>query len=159
MNIPFVDISSATIDPEAIQLVNEKLAKKYLLIPLYFEGKMLIVAMADPLNLNAIDDVRFSAGLQVRPCVATSSDIAEAIEELSRVVYLTKEDKGLTGVCPSCLQPIMVDSEVCPHCERFITGTCPSCGKARQADWIICPFCATMFEPPKKPLLKDQAVS
>ena len=80
-------------------------------------------------------------------------------EELSRVVYLTKEDKGLTGVCPSCLQPIMVDSQVCPHCERFITGTCPSCGKARQADWIICPFCATMFEPPKKPLLKDQAVS
>ncbi len=79
MNIPFVDISSATIDPEAIQLVNEKLAKKYLLIPLYFEGKMLVVAMADPLNLNAIDDVSFSTGLQVRPCVATSSDIAEAI--------------------------------------------------------------------------------
>jgi type IV pilus assembly protein PilB len=80
-------------------------------------------------------------------------------EELSRVVYLTKEDKGLTGVCPWCLQPIMVDSQVCPHCERFIAGTCPSCGKARQADWIICPFCATLFEPPKKPLLQDQAVS
>jgi type IV pilus assembly protein PilB len=80
-------------------------------------------------------------------------------EELSRVVYLTKEDKGLTGVCPWCLQPMMVDSQVCPHCERFIAGTCPSCGKARQADWIICPFCATMFEPPKKPLLQDQAVS
>lgn len=79
MNIPFVDLSSAAIDPEAIKLVNEKLAKKYLLIPLYFEGKALVVAMSDPLNLNAIDDVSFSAGLQVKPCVATPSDIAEAI--------------------------------------------------------------------------------
>jgi type IV pilus assembly protein PilB len=79
LNIPFVDISSTTIDPEAIESVNERLAKKYLLVPLYFEGKILVVAMADPLNLNAIDDVSFSAGLQVRPCVATPSDIGEAI--------------------------------------------------------------------------------
>jgi len=79
LNIPFMDISSAIIDPEAIKLVSEKLAKKYLVIPLYFEGKVLVVAMADPLNLNAIDDVSFSTGLQVRPCVATASDIAEAI--------------------------------------------------------------------------------
>lgn len=79
LNIPFVDISAATIDPEAIKLINEKLAKKYLLIPLYFEGKILVVAMADPLNLNAIGDVGFSAGLKIQPCVATPSDIANAI--------------------------------------------------------------------------------
>jgi len=79
LNIPFIDIPSCTIDPEAIKLVNERLAKKYLLVPLYFEGKILAVAMADPLNLNAIDDVRFSAGLQLRPFVATPSNIAEAI--------------------------------------------------------------------------------
>jgi hypothetical protein len=80
-------------------------------------------------------------------------------EELNRVVYLAKEDKGLTGVCPSCLQPIVVESEVCPHCEHFITETCPSCGKARQFDWIICPFCATILEAPKKPLLKSESLS
>ena len=79
LNIPFIDIASTDIDPEAINLVNEKLARKYLLLPLYFEGKILDVAMADPLNLNAVDDVRFAAGLQVRPFVATPSSIAEAI--------------------------------------------------------------------------------
>jgi type IV pilus assembly protein PilB len=79
LNIPFVDLSAVAIDPEAIKLVSEKLAKKYLLVPLYFEGKCLVVAMSDPLNLNAIDDVSFSAGLQVKPCVATPTDIAEAI--------------------------------------------------------------------------------
>lgn len=79
LNIPFVDLSAVAIDPEAIKLVSEKLARKYLLLPLYFEGKSLVVAMSDPLNLNAIDDVRFSTGLQIRPCVATPTDIAEAI--------------------------------------------------------------------------------
>lgn len=79
LNIPFIDIPSATIVPEAISLVNEKLAKKYLLIPIGFEGKTLVVAMSDPLNLNAIDDVKFAAGLQVRPNVANPTDIAEAI--------------------------------------------------------------------------------
>ncbi len=79
LNIPYVDITSTIIDPEAINAVNERLAKKYLLIPLYFEGKTLVVAMSDPLNLNAIDDVRFSTGLQLRPFVATPSSIGEAI--------------------------------------------------------------------------------
>lgn len=79
LNIPFVDLSAVVIDPEAIKLVSEKLARKYLLVPLYFEGKSLVVAMSDPLNLNAIDDVSFSAGLPVKPCVATPTDIAETI--------------------------------------------------------------------------------
>ncbi|MGQ9696192.1 MAG: ATPase, T2SS/T4P/T4SS family [Thermodesulfobacteriota bacterium] len=79
LSIPFVDLSAVAIDPEAIKLVSEKLARKYLLIPLFLDSKALVVAMSDPLNLNAIDDVSFSAGLQVKPCVATTTDIAEAI--------------------------------------------------------------------------------
>lgn len=79
LSIPFVDLSAVAIDPEAIKLVSEKLARKYLLIPLFLDSKALVVAMSDPLNLNAIDDVSFSAGLQVKPCVATPTDIAEAI--------------------------------------------------------------------------------
>ncbi len=79
LNIPFVDLSAVAIDPEAIKLVSEKLARKYLLVPLYFERKALVVAMSDPLNLNAVDDVSFSAGLPVKPCVATPTDIADAI--------------------------------------------------------------------------------
>jgi type IV pilus assembly protein PilB len=75
-------------------------------------------------------------------------------EELNRVVYLAKEDKGLADVCPSCLQPITDNSEKCPHCERLIKKICLSCGKARQPEWVICPFCATIFEGPIKPSLQ-----
>ena len=83
------------------------------------------------------------------------------LEELNRVVYLAKEDKELTGVCPSCLQPIMENGDVCPHCDHLIKKNCPSCGKARQPEWIICPFCAALFEVPKNPALsvKVPAVS
>ncbi|MBI1912806.1 MAG: Flp pilus assembly complex ATPase component TadA [Deltaproteobacteria bacterium] len=79
LNMPFVDIASESVDPEVTTLVNEKLAKKYLLMPLYKEGRVLKIAMTDPLNLNAIDDIRFSTELDIEPCVATISDVTTAI--------------------------------------------------------------------------------
>lgn len=100
LNIPFVDIASASVDPEAIKLVNEKLAKKYLLVPLYQEKKILKVAMADPLNLSAIDDVRFSVGMEILPCVATLTDVTSAIsryyhlnEPIEELIVDLKKDK------------------------------------------------------------------
>lgn len=100
LGIPFVDIASATVDPEAVKLVNEKLARKYLFVPLYQDRKILRVAMADPLNLNAIDDVRFSVGMEVQPCVATLSDVTAAIgryyhlnEPIEELMVDLKRDK------------------------------------------------------------------
>ena len=78
LNIPYVEIETS-IDLEALKLVPESICKKYLVIPLYRDGKLLHIAMADPLNLNAIDDLRFSTGLDVKPLVATTADVATAI--------------------------------------------------------------------------------
>ena len=77
--IPFIDISKTQVDPEAVGLVPERLAKKYLLMPLIQEHRVLKVAMADPLNLHAIDDLRFSTDMEVQPMVATLSDVEAAI--------------------------------------------------------------------------------
>jgi type IV pilus assembly protein PilB len=79
LNIPFVDISSYPVDSNAVNLINEKLAQKYHVLPLCRNHDVLKLAMADPLDLNAINDVRFSTGLQPQPCVATPSDIADAM--------------------------------------------------------------------------------
>lgn len=92
LNIHFHDLSTATVDPEAVYQINERLAKKHLLIPLFQEGKTLHIAMADPLNLNAIDDVRFSTGLDVQPCVATLSEVTAAI---NRYYHLTEPIEAL----------------------------------------------------------------
>ena len=78
LNIPYVEIESS-IDLEALKLVPESICKKYLLIPLFRDGKLLHVAMSDPLNLNAIDDLRFSTGLDVKPLVSTLAEVATAI--------------------------------------------------------------------------------
>ena len=79
LKIEFVDLSSTAVDPEAIKLVNENLAKKYLAIPMEINKKILKVAMADPLNLNAIDDLRFATGMEIKPCAATHLEVTSAI--------------------------------------------------------------------------------
>lgn len=79
LGIPFIDISKTQVDPEAVGLVPERLAKKYLLMPLVQEHRVLTVAMADPLNLHAIDDVRFSTEMEILPMAATLSDVEAAI--------------------------------------------------------------------------------
>ena len=79
LGIPFVDISKAQVDPEAVGLVPERLAKQHVLMPLTHEHRVLRVAMADPLNLRAIDDLRFSTEMEIQPSVATLSDIDAAI--------------------------------------------------------------------------------
>ncbi|MBW7957491.1 MAG: Flp pilus assembly complex ATPase component TadA [Deltaproteobacteria bacterium] len=87
VGIPFMDMASTTVDPESLKLVSEKLARKYLLVPLYHDKKVLRIAMADPLNLNAIDDLRFSTGMEIQPFIATLSDINAAI---SRYYHLNE---------------------------------------------------------------------
>jgi len=100
LSIPFVDMSSTTVDPEALALINERLAKKYLLLPLYQDRRVLTVAMSDPLNLDAIDDLRFSTGLDIKPCVGALSDIVQAInrnyhinEPIEELMVDMKRDK------------------------------------------------------------------
>ncbi len=80
LKIPFVDISSTDVEPEAVELLEEKLAKKFLVLPISVRKKVLKLAMADPLNLDAIDDIRFSTGLQIQPCVSTVKSITGAIQ-------------------------------------------------------------------------------
>jgi len=81
LNIPFLDIHTAVIEPEAIKLVPEKLARKHIIIPLYIEKKNVIkIAMADPLNMEALDDIRFATNYQSSPMVATATDIVKAIK-------------------------------------------------------------------------------
>lgn len=132
LGIPFVDLSNTQIDPVTLGLVPEKLARKYLLMPLVHEHKIMKVAMADPLNLHAMDDVRFYTGMDIQPSVSTVTDVHKAInthyhlnepiEELigdlkkDRVVELVHEaeaDRDITEhVKKSAAPPIikMVDS-------------------------------------------------
>jgi type IV pilus assembly protein PilB len=81
LKIPRVPLASFASDPEALRAVSEELARKYLCLPLKVEGKFLMLAMAIPADYNALQDVQFTSGLNVRPAVASRTEIGDGIEQ------------------------------------------------------------------------------
>jgi type IV pilus assembly protein PilB len=79
--IPFIDLSCAAIEPEAIQLVPERTARKHTLLPISIDQRDLQVAIADPLSFEALEDVAFASGCTVRPLIATATDIRRAADK------------------------------------------------------------------------------
>src|SRR5581483_11853599 len=69
--IPSITLSQLDIDPDVLRLVPPQLAKKYEVLPVKREGNTLTLAMADPTNVFALDDVAFMTNLAVLPVVAS----------------------------------------------------------------------------------------
>jgi type IV pilus assembly protein PilB len=79
IGLKFVDLSEYQIDPAAASLIPEQVARRYRAMPIGFEDSMLVVAMSDPANVFALDDIRTITGKQVKPVVATTGDVEQAI--------------------------------------------------------------------------------
>jgi len=80
-DIPRVDLKNYLIDSKVIDLVPEKLARKYQLVPILKIGRDLTCAMVDPLNVFALDEIRAKTGLTIEPVVATETEIKKALDE------------------------------------------------------------------------------
>ncbi len=99
--IPYIDLDSQTIAPEVIRLIHPGIVQKHLVIPVAQVGTTLTVAMADPTNVFAVDDIKFMTGLKVEPLVATESAIRRAIDryyessETLQNVMASIEDAGM----------------------------------------------------------------
>jgi len=79
IGIRYVDLNNYPIDPGAATLVDAGLARRYMVIPIDYEDSKLMVAMADPTNVFALDDLRIMTGMEILPVVTTKDDIAAAI--------------------------------------------------------------------------------
>lgn len=77
--VPYFDFAAHEIDPEVLRLVDKSIAGKHLAIPVQRAGSKLIVAMADPNNMLAIDDLKFHTGLNIDAVVSLESAIEQAI--------------------------------------------------------------------------------
>ena len=75
-----VDLTETGCDKKAIKMVSQKICDKYDLAPFGFEGSKIKVALADPLNIFAIDDISISTGLEVQPYIATRREIRRFVE-------------------------------------------------------------------------------
>ncbi|MEW5734039.1 MAG: GspE/PulE family protein [Thermodesulfobacteriota bacterium] len=80
LNVPCVDPNKLAIPPEILSCVPTGLAYKLKAIPLKKSGNKLVVAMEDPTDFNAEDDLRFAAGLNIQPVLASGPDIRKALE-------------------------------------------------------------------------------
>jgi type IV pilus assembly protein PilB len=85
VGLDFVDLSDRVVDPSVASLVGENLARRYQAIPVAWEDGKLLVAMADPSNVFAVDDIRATTKAEVKPVVATATQIIEAIDQLYRM--------------------------------------------------------------------------
>ncbi len=81
LKIPYLDMQGVKISQEAIRKVPEMVARKHRMIPINIENSSLRLAMADPLNIFAIDEVTIQSGLDVITVLAAESDIERAIQE------------------------------------------------------------------------------
>jgi type IV pilus assembly protein PilB len=85
LGFPFLNLDQTEISPEALLLVPESLARKYLVVPVQVERKHLTVAMVDPLSYEAINDLVFCCGYSVRPVISTPRDILRTINRFYHV--------------------------------------------------------------------------
>lgn len=83
LGLPYVDLRSTVADPIALAEISAEVAIKYQIVPLRVVGTEMLVAMADPLDVFALDDVRAITGLrEFRVVVAPRSEVEDAIERL-----------------------------------------------------------------------------
>ena len=80
-NLPILDLDSADISPECIELIPSDVATKFQVLPIKRSGRILTVAMANPSNIFAIDDIKFITSLDVQPVVCSEVAIKRAVEK------------------------------------------------------------------------------
>ena len=85
IGIEYIDFSDRRPEPTAVALVSRELAARYTLMPMEIRDGVLVVAMADPQNVLALDDLRIITGHEIRPAISTKDDIVAAINEYYKV--------------------------------------------------------------------------
>lgn len=79
LGIPHINIYQYSIDPDIIQLVPKELAKRHNIMPIRKEKNKLFVAMADPMDYFAIEELRMATGCQIEPAIATKDELFRTI--------------------------------------------------------------------------------
>ena len=140
-NLPFVDLDDMAVDPAAVSVLTEELARKHSLLPVKLEDGVLTVAIADPLDITGVDRLRHTLPYTIREVVAVPQSIATGIatyyanqhslnEMIDRIADRVEQEGG--------------DAEVEPHAsEESVAGFVRQClataAQRRASDLHILP--------------------
>jgi type IV pilus assembly protein PilB len=114
--VPSIDLAHFEIDPAVIKVVPGEVARKYGVLPVNKTGATLTIAMGDPTNVFAMDDIKFMTGYNVEPVVASEIALRKAIDKhygTPRSVVLkerAKQQSGQSFAAESSLEDVMASS-------------------------------------------------
>ncbi|MGG3915681.1 GspE/PulE family protein [Rossellomorea vietnamensis] len=111
LGIPHVSLFRYPFDPKLFHLIPKELAKRNLMIPLKKEGDKLFVAMADPMDFYAIEDLRLSTGFYIETAIATKDDILRSINKYYDMDESFEELKGLENDRPQLEDETLTDQD------------------------------------------------
>ncbi|MDQ1542017.1 MAG: type pilus assembly protein PilB [Actinomycetota bacterium] len=127
IGLRFVDLSDFSVDGSAVSRVPNAVCRRYTVLPIGYEDGKLLVAMADPANVFAIDDIRSLTGMDVKPAVATRADVLAAINRYHRAdselddLTMTLTDAGDLDEDLSHVSEVIEDAPVVKFVNLLIT--------------------------------------
>ncbi len=102
--VPSINLDHFEVDPAIIKIIPAETSRKYQVLPLSRSGATLTIAMADPTNVFAMDDIKFMTGYNVEPVVASEAALEEAIDHYygsTRSLELRKDPVAGGGLSPA----------------------------------------------------------
>src|SRR6059058_2342941 len=79
--VPLLDLDGLNLDLEAVRLVNDKLLAKHRVLPVFRRGKRLFLAVADPTNMHAIDEIKFQTSLAIEAVIVEDDKLQKAVDK------------------------------------------------------------------------------
>src|ERR1700750_722993 len=99
--VPAITLPQFEIDPGVIKLIPAETAQKYQIVPLSRAGATLTIAMTDPTNVFAMDDIKFMTGYNVEPVVASETAVSDAIARYYPAGVAAKGGAGAQAAAPT----------------------------------------------------------
>ena len=98
LGVPPTRVNSFTVTPEAMSCLSERIARKYTAVPMLKTGSTLVVATANPRDLQALDDLRFAAGCEIQTMIALESELQQALENFYGNPFNTDDSESASVV-------------------------------------------------------------
>lgn len=114
LGLPAIDLNRLVVPEQVLRLLPENVVRKYTVLPIEMNNAQLLVAMSDPTDYFALDDLRLASGLMVKPCLAKKGDILLAIDRFygrsgaEKAAREYAKKMGMTSVAMTSQMPLNV---------------------------------------------------
>jgi len=119
LELPVIDLKRYKIEHEVANIIPENIARHYQIVPISRMGDTLTIAMADPLNIFAIDHIQALTGYKINPIISEEKDILDAIRELYPDTTLGFVDNIIKEISDTSFEFVQEEKEKLPSSEEL----------------------------------------